>query len=125
MRHWHKIGVHSRQPDSDRGLLSLGEERPRDSPQSGASLPTPNRTIVTSDAYTTLSSAAYASLPANASASFPSWDEIEATYGTVYDAVSATVDEPTSLEEVIDYANNAVRNESLLRLAFQYLTCST
>lgn len=71
-----------------------------------------NRTIVTSDAYTTLASAAYASLPANTSTSFPSWDEIEATYGTVYDAVSATVDEPTSLEEAIDYANNAVRHES-------------
>lgn len=68
---------------------------------------------MTSDAYTTLASAAYASLPANTSASFPSWDEIEATYGTVYDAVSATVDEPTSLDEAIDYANNAVSHELL------------
>lgn len=68
---------------------------------------------MTSDAYTTLASAAYASLPANTSASFPSWDEIEATYGTVYDAVTATVKEPTSLEEAIDYANNAVGHESL------------
>ncbi|KAL1852806.1 hypothetical protein Daus18300_012050 [Diaporthe australafricana] len=64
-------------------------------------------TIVTSDAYTSLASAAYASLPANASTSLPSWDDIEATYGTVYDAVSATVDGPTSLDEAIDYANNA------------------
>ncbi|KAJ0114023.1 hypothetical protein J7T55_007857 [Diaporthe amygdali] len=64
-------------------------------------------TIVTSDAYTSLAYAAYASLPANASTSVPSWDNIETTYGTVYDAVSVTVDEPTSLEEAIKYANNA------------------
>ncbi|POS74159.1 hypothetical protein DHEL01_v207447 [Diaporthe helianthi] len=64
-------------------------------------------TIVTSDAYTSLASAAYASLPGNTTAPFPSWDEIEDTYGTVYDAVSATVDEPTSLIEAIAYANNA------------------
>lgn len=80
----------------------------------GLSLQKRNRTIVTSDAYTSLASAAYASLPANVSTSFPSWDEIESTYGTVYDAVSATVDEPTSLEEAIDYANNAVRRKSLV-----------
>lgn len=79
---------------------------------------------MTSDAYTTLATAAYASLPANVSTSFPSWDEIEATYGTVYDAVSATVDEPTSLEEAIDYANNAVSHEPLVCPAFQYLTSS-
>lgn len=75
---------------------------------------------MTSDAYTILASAAYASLPANSSTSFPSWDEIEATYGTVYDAVSATVDEPTSLEEAIDYANNAVSHESLVCPSLQW-----
>ncbi|KAI0013769.1 hypothetical protein F4779DRAFT_638924 [Xylariaceae sp. FL0662B] len=61
-------------------------------------------TIVTSDAYTTLASAAYESLPANGS--IPSWDLIEATYGQVSDAVSATVPQPTSLREAIAYADN-------------------
>ena len=64
------------------------------------------RTIVTSDAFSTLAYAAYDGLPANSTV--PSWDEIEGLYGQVVEASEANLPTPTNINESIALANNEV-----------------